>query len=74
MPRTRYAVVTVALAVGAASCCSGCLALMIPGIAYSGYKYEQNKNNPAPQSASNTQSSKSTGSSQQQTAPDNSIE
>ncbi len=47
---------------------------MVPGLAYSGYKYEQNKNNPSTQSASNTQSSKPASTSTQQNTPDNSIE
>jgi hypothetical protein len=47
--------------------------MMVPGLAYSGYKYEHDKNNAA-QSASNTQSNKSTGSTQQQKLPDNEIE
>jgi hypothetical protein len=74
MRRTRQTLVTFALAMGAAVCCSGCLALMVPGLAYSGYKYEQNKNSPSTQSASNTQSSKPASTSTQQNTPDNSIE
>ncbi len=46
---------------------------MIPGLAYSGYKYEHDKNQPAA-SASSTQSNKSTTSSQQQKIPDSEIE
>jgi hypothetical protein len=61
-----------ALAVAAALICSGCPALMIPGLAYSGYKYEHDKNQPAA-SASAAQSSKSTAS-QRQKIPDSEIE
>jgi hypothetical protein len=58
--------------VAAALFCSGCPALMIPGLAYSGYKYEHDKNNAA-LSASNTQSNKTT-STQPQKIPDSDIE
>ncbi len=47
--------------------------MMVPGLAYSGYKYEHDKNNGA-QSASNTQSNKSTSSTPQQKIPDSEIE
>jgi hypothetical protein len=73
MRKTRKAVATISLVTAAAFFCSGCLAMMVPGLAYSGYKYEHDKNNAA-QSASNTQSNKSTGSTQQQKLPDNEIE
>jgi hypothetical protein len=52
---------------------SGCPALMIPGLAYSGYKYEKDKKNPPAQD----QTKKSTGASEKKTSsspPDNSIE
>jgi len=62
----------VALALAAALICSGCPALMIPGLAYSGYKYEHDKNQPAA-SASPSQSSKSTESPRQK-IPDSDIE
>lgn len=45
---------------------------MIPGLAYSGYKYEHDKNNAA-LSASNTQSDKSTSATPQK-IPDSEIE
>jgi hypothetical protein len=63
------------LAAAAAIFCSGCLAMMIPGLAYSGYKYEHDKNQPAASAstAPSTQSSKSTAS-QQQKIPDSEIE
>ena len=66
---------TIALAAAAAIFCSGCLAMMIPGLAYSGYKYEHDKNQPAASAstAPSTQSSKSTAS-QQQKIPDSEIE
>jgi hypothetical protein len=73
MRMTRRSVVTIALAVASAMFCSGCPALMIPGLAYSGYKYEHEKNQRAA-SASSTQSSKSTTPSQQQQIPDSDIE
>jgi hypothetical protein len=48
---------------------------MIPGLAYSGYKYEHDKNQPAASAstAPSTQSSKSTAS-RQQKIPDSEIE
>lgn len=66
---------TIGLAAAAAIFCSGCLAMMIPGLAYSGYKYEHDKNQPAASAstAASTQSSKSTAS-QQQKIPDSEIE
>ena len=73
MRKRRKSIATIALATAAAFFCSGCPAMMIPGLAYSGYKYEHDKNNAA-QSASNTQSNKSTSSTQQQKIPDNEIE
>lgn len=39
------AIAGVVLALG----CSGCPALMIPGLAYSGYQYMQKKDQPQPQ-------------------------
>jgi hypothetical protein len=72
MRKWRKSVATIALATAAAFFCSGCLAMMVPGLAYSGYKYEHDKNNGA-QSASNTQSNKSTSSTQPQKLPDNEI-
>jgi hypothetical protein len=50
-----------ALPVGAALFGAGCLPLMIPGLAYQGYKYEHNKNQPTA-TASSTQSKNSTAS------------
>ena len=75
MRKTQQLVVTIASAVAAAISCSGCLALMVPGVAYSGYKYEHDKNQPAASAspAPSTQSSKSTAS-QQQKIPDSEIE
>ncbi|HZC47119.1 MAG TPA: hypothetical protein VE243_11630, partial [Candidatus Acidoferrum sp.] len=57
MREVRQIVVTIALATAAAMFSSGCPAMMVPGLAYSGYKYAHDKNNP--QTASNTQSGKS---------------
>ncbi len=74
---------TIALATAAAIFCSGCPALMVPGLAYSGYKYERDKNQPAASAspAPSTQSSKSSTAqsdkspaSQQQKIPDSEIE
>jgi hypothetical protein len=75
MLKTRQILLTIGLAVAAAIFCSGCPALMIPGLAYSGYKYEHDKNQPAASAspAPSTQSSKSTAS-QQQKIPDSEIE
>ncbi len=75
MRKTRQLLVTIALAVTAAFICSGCLAMMIPGLAYSGYKYEHDKNQPAASAspAPSTQTSKATAS-QQQKIPDSEIE
>jgi hypothetical protein len=75
MLKTREILLTIGLAVAAAIFCSGCPALMIPGLAYSGYKYEHDKNQPAASAspAPSTQSSKSTAS-QQQKIPDSEIE
>jgi hypothetical protein len=79
MRKTQQLVVTIALAVAAAISSSGCLALMVPGVAYSGYKYEHDKNQTAANStsntsSSNTSSSKSAASTQQQKIPDSEIE
>jgi hypothetical protein len=75
MQNTRQMLLTIGLAAAAAIFCSGCLAMMIPGLAYSGYKYEHDKNQPAASAstAPSTQSSKSTAS-QQQKIPDSEIE
>jgi uncharacterized membrane protein YebE (DUF533 family) len=74
MQKTRQLFATIALAASAAIFCSGCLAMMVPGMAYSGYKYEHDKNQPAASAspAPSTQS-KSTAS-QQQKIPDSQIE
>ena len=75
MQKARQILLTIGLAAAAALFCSGCPALMIPGFAYSGYKYEHDKNQPAasPSSASSTQSSKSTAAPKQK-IPDSEIE
>jgi hypothetical protein len=75
MQKTRQMLLTIGLAAAAAIFCSGCLAMMIPGLAYSGDKYEHDKNQPAASAstAPSTQSSKSTAS-QQQKIPDSEIE
>jgi hypothetical protein len=75
MPKTRQILLTIALAIAAAIFCSGCPALMIPGLAYSGYKYEHDKNQPAASAspAPSAQSSKATVSPQQK-IPDSEIE
>ena len=75
MQKTRQLFAKIELAASAAIFCSGCLAMMVPGMAYSGYKYEHDKNQPAaPASpAPSTQSNKSTASKQQK-IPDREIE
>jgi hypothetical protein len=73
MQKAEQLFATIALAAAAAIFCSGCPALMVPSLAYQGYKYEHNKNEPAA-SASSTQSKKSTTPSQQQKIPDSEIE
>jgi hypothetical protein len=74
MQKARQLFATIALAAAAAIFCSGCLAMMVPGMAYSGYKYEHDKNQPAASaSPASTQSSKSTAT-QQQKIPDSEIE
>ena len=47
---------------------------MVPGLAYSGYKYEHDKNQTAANTTSNTPSSKPAASTQQQKIPDSDIE
>lgn len=64
MRTARKCVAIMVLAVAAAVVCSGCPALMVPGLAYSGYKYEHGKSQPSA-SATTTQSSKPTTPSQQ---------
>ena len=72
MRKTQQSLVAIGLALGAALLCTGCLALMVPGLAYSGYKYEHDKNQPAASaSSSNTQGTTNTS---QQKIPDSSIE
>jgi uncharacterized membrane protein YebE (DUF533 family) len=82
MLKTRQILLTIGLAVAAAIFSSGCLAMAVPGLAYSGYKYEHDKNQPAAsaspastQSATATtaKSSKATAA-QQQKIPDSEIE
>jgi hypothetical protein len=72
MRRLQKSIGTIALALAAALFGSGCPALMVPGLAYQGYKYEHNKNQPEA-SSSPTQSKKTT-TSQQQKIPDSEIE
>ena len=82
MPKTRQSFSSIALAGAAAIFCSGCPAMMIPGLAYSGYKYEHDKNQPAASaSTTSTQSAKATTAksnksttAQQQKVPDSEIE
>ena len=72
MQKAEQLFATIGLATAAAIFCSGCPALMVPSLAYQGYKYEHNKNQPAA-SATSTQSTKST-SAPQQKIPDSEIE
>ena len=74
MRKTQQLVMTIALAVAAAISCSGCLALMVPGVAYSGYKYEHDKNQTAANTTSSTPTSKPASATQQQKIPDSDIE
>jgi hypothetical protein len=82
MRKTRQLFARIALAASAAIFCSGCLAMMIPGMAYSGYKYEHDKNQPAasasPASTQNTKATTANSSkpttAQQQKIPDSEIE
>jgi hypothetical protein len=73
-PRELFA--TIALAGAAAIVCSGCPAMMIPGLAYSGYKYAHDKNQPTASASSNksTQTSSKATPSRQQKIPDSEIE
>ena len=64
MRRTRQSIGTIVLAMAAALFCAGCPALIIPSLAYQGYKYEHDKNEAAANTSS-TQSNKSTNSPQQ---------
>jgi hypothetical protein len=74
--KPRQLIATIALAAAAAIVCSGCPAMMIPGLAYSGYKYEHDKNQPAASasSAQSTQASSKATPSRQQKIPDSEIE
>jgi hypothetical protein len=76
MRKTRQWLVTLALAAAAAFLCSGCLAMMVPGLAYSGYKYEHDKNQPAASAspAPSTQNKATASSQRQQKIPDSEIE
>jgi hypothetical protein len=73
MQKAEQLFATIGLATAAAIFCSGCPALMIPSLAYQGYKYEHNKNQPTAASTSSAQSRKSTSTSQQK-IPDSEIE
>ncbi len=55
MRKQRQLIATIAMAAAAAIFCSGCLAMMVPGLAYSGYKYEHDKNQPAASASSATE-------------------
>jgi hypothetical protein len=76
MRKPRQFFATIALAAAAAIFCSGCPAMMIPGLAYSGYKYEHEKNQPAAKasSAQSTQTSSKATPARQQKIPDSEIE
>jgi len=73
MRTTRQSIGAIVLAVAAALFCSGCPALMVPSLAYQGYKYEHDKNEAAANTPS-TQSNKSTNSPQQKSLDPNDIE
>lgn len=72
MQRLRRSIGTIALAAAALLFGSGCPALMVPGVAYQGYKYEHNKNEPT--ATSTTTQSKKPAASSQQKIPNNEIE
>jgi hypothetical protein len=76
MRKQRQLIATIALAGAAAIFCSGCPAMMIPGLAYSGYKYEHDKNQPAASAttAQSTPTSNKATASRQQKIPDSEIE
>jgi len=76
MRKAQLLAATIGLTIAAAIFCSGCPALMIPGLAYSGYKYEHDKNQPAA-SASPTptaQSGNATAPTPRQKIPDSEME
>ncbi len=72
MRRLQRLLGTIALAVAAVLFGSGCPALMVPGLAYQGYKYEHDKKQPEASSTS-TQNKKPTPS-RQAKIPDSEIE
>jgi hypothetical protein len=76
MRKLRQLFATIALASAAAIICSGCPAMMIPGLAYSGYKYEHEKNQPkaSASSAQSTQTSSKATPARPQKIPDSEIE
>jgi hypothetical protein len=82
MHKAEQLLATIAIATAAAIFCSGCPALMIPGLAYSGYKYEHDKNQPAasasstsaPSSKSTTAQSGNSTDSPQRKIPDSEME
>ena len=53
---------------------SGCPALMVPGLAYQGYKYEHDKNQPAASASTSTKKTTSTAKAPTHSVPDNEIE
>lgn len=67
----RYLLIAALALIGLA--CSGCPALIIPGLAYQGYRYEQN-DTPEAQSTQPSRSHKKSASNQQNTIPDSEIE
>ena len=62
------------MAVTAALFSSGCPALMVPGLAYQGYKYEHDKNQPAASASTSTKKTTSTAKAPTHSIPDNEIE
>jgi hypothetical protein len=50
--KTRTLFATIAMAMAVAVICSGCPALMVPGLAYSGYQYVHKKDQPAASASS----------------------
>ena len=70
--RLQLAIGTIALAVAAMLFGSGCPALMVPGLAYQGYKYEHDKKSPSASSTSAQEKKPTT--SPQAKIPDSEIE
>jgi hypothetical protein len=60
MRTTGKSFLTILLAAATATFCTGCPALMIPGLAYSGYQYVHKKDQPAATASSSSSSNSAT--------------